>query len=123
MFTSGSAVAHFRFKDEEGWEEEGKGDNTATAAAQVLSLDCTQLAASLDCLPLYTQLHLDTDIFTVGDADSCACATCYYCACVPVLCVMCAVCVYSTCVRGSILDSFSLYIQLHLDTDIYLYGW
>ena len=33
-------------------------------------------------------------------------------------CVMCAVCVYSTCVRGSILDSFSLYIQLHLDTDV-----
>ena len=98
VFTSGSAVAHFRFKDEEGWEEEGEGDNTATAAAQVLSLDCTQLAASLDCLPLYTQLHLDTDIFTVGDADSSVCAMCYYCACVPVLCVMCAVCVCHMCV-------------------------
>ena len=102
VFTSGSAVAHFRFKDEEGWEEDGKGDNATTAAAQVLSLDCTQLAASLDCLPLYTQLHLDTDIFTVGNADSFVCTMCYYCVCV---CILCHVGTLCLCVWASSLTA------------------
>ena len=115
VFTSGSAVAHFRFKDEEGWEEDGKGDNATTAAAQVLSLDCTQLAASLDCLPLYTQLHLDTDIFTVGNADSFVCTMCYYCVCL--YSVSCGYSVFM-CV-GVQSDCLPLYTQLHLDTAIF----
>ncbi|KAL8586875.1 hypothetical protein ACOMHN_050980 [Nucella lapillus] len=60
--SAGSAMAHFRFKDEESWEDDG--GSAGGPGAQVLSLDCAQLATSMSCLPLYTQLGLNTDIFT-----------------------------------------------------------
>nr|KAG5690366.1 hypothetical protein BaRGS_001288 [Batillaria attramentaria] len=56
-----SAVAHFRFKEEQAWEEELEKDG---GKDQVLMLNCDQLADSLSCLPLYTQLRLHTHIFT-----------------------------------------------------------
>ncbi|KAK7104595.1 cell death regulator Aven-like [Littorina saxatilis] len=59
---SGSATSHFRFKDEESWEDNGSSEGGTVT--QVLSLDCNKLADSLDCLPLYAQLRLDTDIFS-----------------------------------------------------------
>ncbi|XP_076464670.1 uncharacterized protein LOC143296538 [Babylonia areolata] len=60
--SAGGALAHFRFKDEENWEDGGASESNP--GGQVLSLDCAELATSLGCLPLHTQLGLDADIFT-----------------------------------------------------------
>lgn len=61
---AGSAIAHFRFKEEQSWEEDKVGLQ-GDANQPLLSIDCNQLVSALQCLPLYAQLRLDTDIFTV----------------------------------------------------------
>jgi hypothetical protein len=63
---TGSAVAHFRFKDEQEWGDDGVGDTTGDSQSQFLSLDCQQLADSLDCLPLHAVLGVDKSIFLVS---------------------------------------------------------
>ena len=64
IFT-GSAISHFRFKDEVGWEDPGNKEGDEDGA-QMLSLNCNNLAEALDCLPLYTQLQLDPSLFLVS---------------------------------------------------------
>jgi len=69
---AGETMAHFRFTDELDWDIAAAGEENQTPGTQdtlssFLSLDPSDLAQSLACLPLHTVLRLSPDIFPEKD--------------------------------------------------------
>ncbi|XP_069116536.1 cell death regulator Aven-like [Argopecten irradians] len=58
--SAGGTSSQFRFKEEEDWED----DESVCADTKLLTVDPTDLAASLQCIPLYQRLGVDQDLFS-----------------------------------------------------------
>ncbi|XP_060081580.1 uncharacterized protein LOC132560894 [Ylistrum balloti] len=58
--TAGVTSSQFRFKEEEAWDE---GESVSTDT-KLLAVDLSDLAASLQCIPLYNRLGLEQDLFS-----------------------------------------------------------
>ena len=58
---AGASSSQFRFKDEDGWE-----DDTDQSESTYLNLDVVSIATALNCIPLYKRLELDKSLFTVS---------------------------------------------------------
>lgn len=57
LSTSGGASAHFRFKEQQDWQ------NEPAEISEFLSIDCDAIVDALQTIPLHTRLGLPEDIF------------------------------------------------------------
>lgn len=57
LSTSGSASAHFRFKEQQDWQ------NEPAEISEFLSIDCDAIVDALQTIPVHTRLGLPEDIF------------------------------------------------------------